>query len=142
MATSSREAIMKDLVIDHILTVGIDEIDEDHRRMVDLFNILNHSVTEGAAADYVGAVLEELINCTAWHFSHEERLMLKYGYEGIEEHKMEHKDLINGVRELQQKYLQVGTLDEKEDLDYLEHWLTEHILGTDMKLGSYLIEVM
>ena len=142
MATSSREAIMKDLVIDHILTVGIDEIDEDHRRLVDLFNILNHSVTEGAAADYVGAVLEELINCTAWHFSHEERLMLKYGYEGIEEHKMEHKDLINGARELQQKYLQVSTLDEKEDLDYLKHWLTEHILGTDMKLGSYLIEVM
>ena len=133
---------MKDLVWDHILSVGIEEIDEDHRRLVDLYNILNHSVVEGAASDYVGAVLEELINCTAWHFSHEERLMLKYGYEGIEEHKMDHRDLIDGARELQQKYLQVGELDEKEDLAYLEHWLTEHILTADMRLGSYLIEVM
>ena len=68
---------MKDLVWDDMLSVGIDEIDDDHRRLVDLYNILNHSVTEGAASDYVGAVLEELINCTVWHFSHEERLMLK-----------------------------------------------------------------
>jgi len=133
---------MKDLVWDDMLSVGIDEIDEDHRRLVDLYNILNHSVTEGAASDYIGAVLEELINCTVWHFSHEERLMLKYGYQGIDEHKIEHQDLIKGARELQQKYLQVGELDEKEDLSYLELWLTGHILSTDMRLGSYLIEVM
>jgi hemerythrin len=133
---------MKDLVLDHLLSVGIEEIDDDHRKLVNLFNILNHSVTEEAATDYVGAVLEELINCTVWHFSHEERLMLKYGYyEGIEEHKEEHQDLIDSVRELQQKYLQVGKLEE-EDLKFLEHWLTEHILVADMRLGSYLIEVM
>jgi hemerythrin-like metal-binding protein len=133
---------MKDLVLDHVLTVGIDEIDDDHRKLVNLFNILNHSVTEGVAEDYVEAVLEELINCTVWHFSHEERLMLKYGYEGLEEHKAEHQDLINSVRELQQKYLQMGKLEKKEDLEYLEHWLTEHILTADNRLGSYLIEVM
>ena len=133
---------MKDLVWDHVLSVGIDEIDEDHRRLVDLFNILNHSVADGADSDYVAAVLEELINCTVWHFSHEERLMLKYGYRGTDDHKMDHRDLINGARELQQKYLQVGELDEKEDLQFLERWLTEHILVADNRLGSYLIEVM
>jgi len=133
---------MKDLVLDHVLSVGVDEIDDDHGRLVELFNILNHSVTEGAATDYVSAVLEELINCTVWHFSHEERLMLKYAYKGFEDHKTEHRDLIDSVRELQQKFLQEGKLAEKEDLEYLEHWLTEHILTTDMRLGSYLIEVM
>jgi hemerythrin len=98
---------MKDLVLDHLLSVGIEEIDDDHRKLVNLF-----------------------------------RLMLKYGYyEGIEEHKEEHQDLIDSVRELQQKYLQVGKLEE-EDLKFLEHWLTEHILVADMRLGSYLIEVM
>lgn len=133
---------MKDLVWDHVLSIEVEEIDEDHRKLVDVFNILNHAVSEGAAPDYVGAVLEELINCTVWHFSHEERLMLKYGYDGYEAHKAEHQDLINSARELQQKYLQTGIIDEKEDLEFLEHWLTEHILATDMKLGLYLIEVM
>ena len=133
---------MKDLVWDHILSVGIDEIDDDHRRLVNLFNILNHSVTEGDAPDYLEAVLEELINCTVWHFSHEERLMLKYGYEGIAEHKMEHQELIKSAKELQQKVLQAGNLVADEDIEFLEHWLTEHILTADMKLGSYLAQVM
>jgi hemerythrin len=133
---------MKDLVLDNTLIIGIDEIDDDHDKLINLFNILNHSVTEGAATDYIEAVLEELINCTVWHFSHEERLMLKYGYDAYEEHKADHQDLINGVRELQKTFHQTGKLDEKEQLEFLERWLTEHILVDDIRLGSYLIEVM
>jgi len=133
---------MKDLVWDHILSVGIDEIDEDHRRLVDLFNILNHSVTAEEDPAYLAAVLEELINCTVWHFSHEERLMIKYDYDGYAEHREEHQDLIANARELQQKILAAGKVVATQDLEFLEHWLTEHILATDMKLGSYLAETM
>jgi hemerythrin len=133
---------MKDLVLDHTLLIGIDEIDDDHSKLINLFNILNHSITEGAATDYIAAVLEELINCTVWHFSHEERLMLKYDYDAFEEHKADHQDLVASVRELQQKFLQTGKLDDKEQLEFLERWLTEHILVADIRLGSHLIEVM
>ena len=133
---------MKDLVLDDTLTVGIEEIDDDHNKLVNLLNILNHSITEGAATDYVEAVLDELINCTVWHFSHEERLMLKYGYDGYEEHRTEHQDLINSARELKKKFIQMRQLDEKEDLAFLERWLTEHILVADTRLASYLIEAM
>ena len=55
--------------------------------------MLNRSVVEGEAKAYIEALMEELICCTVWHFRHEERLMLKYGYEGLEEHKSEHKEL-------------------------------------------------
>jgi len=129
---------VKDLVWDHVLSVGVDEVDDDHRKLVDLFNMLNHSVTEGDAPDYLAAVLEELISCTVWHFSHEERLMLKHGYEGLAEHKEEHQELIKSAKELQQKILQAGNLVANEDIEFLERWLTEHILTTDMRMGSYL----
>ena len=99
---------MKDLVWNSTLSVQVDEIDEDHRKLVDLFNILNHAVMEGDAPDYIEAVLEELITCTVWHFRHEERLMLKYGYEGILEHKTEHQELIESAKALQQKFLKDG----------------------------------
>ena len=132
---------MKELAWSHILSVGVEEIDEDHRRLVELFNILNHAVAEGAGRDYVAAVLEELINCTVWHFSHEERLMLKHGYPELTEHMAEHHDLVDSARTLQQKYLQTGKLSE-EDFEFLEHWLTAHILAADNRLGSYLMEVM
>ena len=133
---------MKDLVWDKTLSVDVPEIDEDHRRLVDLFNILSHSVEEGDAAQYVEAVMEELISCTVWHFRHEERLMLKYGYEGFVEHKAEHEELIASAKALQQKLLLESKPVLSEDLQFLEHWLTGHILSADKGLGSYLCEAM
>jgi len=133
---------VKDIVWDHVLSVGVDEIDEDHHKLVDTFNILNHSVAEGESSDYLAAVLKELINCTVWHFSHEERLMLKYGYDGIEEHKAEHQELIKSAKELQQEILQADKLVADEHAEFLQRWLTEHIFTADMRLGSYLSQVM
>ncbi|HCV13382.1 MAG TPA: hypothetical protein DGC76_06760 [Candidatus Accumulibacter sp.] len=95
--------IVKDIVWDQILSVGVDEIDEDHRKLVDIFNILNHSVLDDESPEYIAAALAELINCTVWHFSHEERLMLKHRYEGIEEHKAEHQELIRAPRNCKKK---------------------------------------
>ena len=129
---------MKDIVWGQVLSIEVDEIDDDHRKLVSLFNMLNHSIAEGDAPDYIEAILKELISCTVWHFSHEERLMLKYGYEGIAEHKAEHQELIKSARELQQKILQAGKLVANEDIEFLERWLTEHILTADMRLGAYL----
>jgi hemerythrin-like metal-binding protein len=133
---------VKVLTWDNSLSVQIQEIDEDHRKLVDLFNMLNRSVEDGDAANYIEAVMEELISCTVWHFRHEERLMLKYAYEGFAEHKTEHQELIDSAREVQQKLLQDGKSVSSEDIEFLENWLTGHILGADMELGSYLGEVM
>ena len=133
---------MKKIIWDETLSVDGGEIDEDHRRLVDLFNILSRSVEEGDAAEYIDAVLEELISCTIWHFRHEERLMLMYKYDGLDVHKDEHNDLIDSVRGLQQKFHKENKLLTNEDIEYLEDWLTQHILGQDMRLGFYLMEVM
>ena len=133
---------MKNIVWDDSLSVDVDEIDDDHRKLVDLFNMLSDSLTEGDSADYIDAVLEELISCTVWHFRHEERLMLKYKYKQFEEHKTEHNELIDSVRELQKNFQLENKSLSNDDIEYLSGWLTEHILGHDMKLGFYLMNVM
>jgi len=117
---------VKDLKWDNTLSVQIQEIDEDHRRLVNLFNLLSHAVEEGESTAYIEALLEELINCTVWHFSHEERLMLKYDYEGLEEHKKEHQELIKSIKALQQQRLDEGKSILIDDIEFLEHWLTGH----------------
>ncbi len=89
---------MKDIVWDNILSIGVDEIDEDHRKLIHIFNILNHAVAEKESPEYLAACLDELIYCTVWHFSHEERLMLKFRYPEAEAHKTEHRDLIQSAK--------------------------------------------
>ncbi len=133
---------MKELIWDKALSVEVDEIDEDHRRLVQLFNILGRAVTDGDSANYIKAVLDELISCTVWHFKHEERLMLRYGYEEFETHKSEHDELIETALELQGKILQQGSQVSDDDIQFLEHWLTGHILAADMKLGAFLVDAM
>lgn len=133
---------VKDIVWNNVLSVEVDEIDEDHRKLVGIFNILNHAVEEKASPDYLAAVLEELINCTVWHFSHEERLMLKYGYQDMAAHKAVHRALIESGKALQEKIVRGGNRLVEEDIEYLERWLTEHILTDDMRLGAFLSDAM
>ena len=133
---------MKELVWDRSLSVQIDEIDDDHRKLVELFNLLNHAMADKESTDYIEAILEELISCTVWHFRHEERLMLKHAYTGLQEHKAEHQELIESARNLQQKFVQDGKSLSADDIKFLEQWLTGHILGTDMEMSAYLCEVM
>lgn len=133
---------MKELTWDAALSVQIPEIDDDHRKLVALFNLLGQSVEEGSDSNYIEAILEELISFTVWHFKHEERLMIRHGYDGLEEHKTEHDELIDSARELQQRFLQGEQSLSSEDIKFLEHWLTGHILGADMELGSYLGALM
>ena len=133
---------MKDLLWDDSLSVQVQEVDDDHRKLVDLLNMLNHAVNEGESAEYVSAIIDELISCTAWHFKHEERLMVKYNYAGLEEHRREHQELIDSAVDLQQKFQQLGVAPSSEDIEFLEHWLTGHIFGSDMEMGNYLCEAM
>lgn len=133
---------MKELVWDDTLSVDVNEIDEDHRRLVELFNILNRAIEDGDSTDYIESILDELISCTVWHFKHEERLMMKHGYSGFEEHKAEHQSLIDSATALQKKFLEGGKQISSDDIAFLEHWLTSHIYGTDMEMGAYLSQVM
>ena len=133
---------MKHISWDDSLDVDIEEINDDHHKLVNLFNILSHAVEEGDSIDYVDAILEELVTCTIWHFRHEERLMVRYRYDGMELHKSEHNNLIEGVRAMQLMLREENRLPTNEDLEYLADWLTKHIVGQDMRLGFYLAGVM
>jgi hemerythrin-like metal-binding protein len=134
--------MVKDLVWDNILSVGVDEIDEDHRKLIHIFNILNHAVMDGESGEYLAATLEELVNCTVWHFSHEERLMLKYRYPEHQAHQAEHQDLIQSAKQLQQDLVAPDKALADQQIQFLERWLTEHILTADGRLGAYLSRAM
>lgn len=133
---------MKDITWSTILSVGVEEIDEDHRKLVGIFNELNHAVTNGESADYLAATFDELIKCTAWHFSHEERLMIKHRYPELDLHRMEHRELIAAAQRLLGMLVQTDRAVASAEIEFLERWLTEHIFTADQRLGSFLAQAM
>lgn len=124
------------------LSVGFEEMDEDHKKLVGIVNVLNDAVVGDNEREVVTDALEELLDYTSWHFRHEERLMQQYEYPEMFEHKQEHEKLVGQAVELFEQY-QAGDDSVPEALlAFLKGWLTTHILGTDKKTGEFLAEVV
>lgn len=68
--------------------------------------------------------------------------MVKYAYPDLDEHKEEHRALIEGADKLRQKFLAAGRQITDDDREFLEHWLVGHILAMDMNLGDFLVDAM
>ena len=131
---------MKNLKWDDSLSVGVDEIDEDHERLINLFNLLIQAVVNQESLEYVDALLEGLISFSEAHFRHEERLMVRFNYDGLQDHKDEHLDLIDQVRDLQRRFHENKHQLSTDNIEYLREWLTGHIAGQDMRLGYFIAE--
>lgn len=122
------------------LSVGFEEIDADHKKLVAIVNDLNDAVQSGGDTKTVGRVLEDLLSYTAWHFRHEERLMQSYGDPSFEDHKARHTELIETAEEIYQHHLDGNMNPVTELLPFLKEWLTNHILEVDKKTGAFLLQ--
>jgi hemerythrin len=120
-------------------SVGVEVIDSDHRLLVSLINQLEDAILGGQGCDVVAAVLRVLVDYTHSHFAREELLMRKAGYRQLEAHIKEHRALTDQVAVLVKKVNDQPevTLD-RALLDFLQHWLTDHILGADRAYAPYL----
>ena len=120
------------------LSVGFEEIDNDHKQLLEIINKLDDAITAGEEFTVVGALLDELVSYTLWHFRHEERLMQTYGDPSFFDHKQKHDALTKAAAAKQEEF-QNGNQDiARELMPFLKNWLTEHIQGTDSLTGHYL----
>ncbi|XPV75043.1 MAG: bacteriohemerythrin [Desulfovibrio sp.] len=120
------------------LSVGFEEMDDDHKKLVGIVNTLNDAVADGCSDEDIEDILEELLSYTNWHFRHEERLMQEFEYPEYDAHKEEHSDLVQQASELFKKFQNGDKSVPELLLPFLKEWLANHILGTDMKTGNFL----
>jgi hemerythrin-like metal-binding protein/PAS domain S-box-containing protein len=127
--------------LDASLLVGFGAIDEDHQKLVDLVNQLHVAVTRGMVKSEVMKHLDQLVDYTAWHFRHEERLMQTNTYPDMDNHKAEHEALINQVNYIQQKFIDNDTNAPDELNSLIKSWLIDHIHKVDNKLAAFMISL-
>ena len=123
---------------DDSFSVGVKEVDRQHRILVDMVNELNYEVKSGSDLYLLGRILQGMIDYTVSHFGYEEDLMERHGYEDLVAHKAKHQNLVGEVLDFQRR---VNANDDKvvdELLAFLNNWLAKHIKGTDKKYGGVL----
>lgn len=120
------------------LSVHVDEIDEQHKVLVELINELNEAMQRGRDRTAVGSVLASLIEYTKTHFSFEEKVMVTHNYPAYQRHKSEHDKLTAKVLDLQRDYRAGSAEMSDEVMRFLRSWLVGHIQGMDKSFGAFL----
>jgi len=115
--------------------LGITEIDQHHKQMVQL---LNDTYDEFRAGARIGMpVIEQLIGYAERIFDHEEKLMGQIGYPHLVEHRHEHESFTSRIGDFKANYTNSeGTSIEL--LWFLCNWVTHHLRETDADLGQFI----
>lgn len=135
-----RMGASEDLVIwSDELSVGIEEIDSQHKVLVDLLNELHRAIVGHHGSEAAHRILAELLEYTRIHFAVEESLMRILGYPDYEEHKHHHELLLNEVRMLSRKLAEGKKSVNFELLHFLKMWLTRHIMEEDQQYTPFFL---
>ncbi|MEW6536203.1 MAG: bacteriohemerythrin [Candidatus Auribacterota bacterium] len=119
------------------LSVKIKEIDNQHKKLIDLINSLNDAMKVGKGKEVMDKILKELTSYTVTHFSNEEKYFDKYGYPDTKAHKETHTAFVNKMTEFKDKFEQGKLSLSIEVMNFLSDWLKKHIMGTDQKYSSF-----
>jgi len=116
---------------DEAYSVDIQEIDEQHKRLIEIMNELYTALANKANRDLVGDVLDKLVDYTKVHFAVEETLMRIFHYEDYEAHKAIHDRIVKRVLEYQGQFRAGNDKVGMELLMFLKEWLFDHINKVD-----------
>jgi hemerythrin len=121
------------------LSVGIQEIDEQHKVLVGLVNEMHDAIHARKGSEAAREILQRLADYTKIHFAVEESLFRIFEYPGYEEHKAQHDELIKEINELQDKIDRGEGNISFQLLHFLKMWLTQHILDSDKEYSPHLL---
>lgn len=128
-----------------IYLTNIEMIDTEHRKLFDIIRSANDLIQNNLLHDKydeILGILKELQEYTETHFNHEEEYMQEIGYPGLPAQTKAHNAFIEKLVNI--NYSELDSMDDNQQeylediIEYLLQWLSNHILGTDKKIGEWL----
>lgn len=124
---------------------GIELVDDEHRTLFEIIKETNDLICAELLHDKYDKImelLEKLRDYTEFHFHDEETLMERIGYPELEAQKRAHAVFIERLVDIDLDTLDSIDNDQQAYLldliNFLIGWLSNHILGSDKKIGEYV----
>ena len=124
---------------------GIELVDDEHRHLFEIIKETNDVINATYLHDKYDEImrlLSELKDYTESHFHDEEELMLRINYPHINSQKHAHSAFIEKLVNI--NLSELDNIDDNQDeylnelITFLLQWLSNHILGSDKKIGEYI----
>ena len=126
------------VIWDDRFSIGIEAVDKQHKGLFALTNDLHDACQGTGAGDHFKDVLQKAVSYVAMHFSTEEKIMQKTNDPNYSAHQTEHDLFVRKVME------EAANLDQRGDdapelfMNFLKGWISEHVTGTDIKIGQHI----
>lgn len=124
------------------LATGFADIDEQHRRLIDILDRLASRCADGGvmAPAELETVVADLADYAREHFDAEVQLMLdsRCDLRHVQMHVREHENFIRHIS-LVREALEESRDDEGSELArYLGEWFARHIVGSDLSMARQI----
>jgi hemerythrin len=121
-------------------SVNIKQFDSDHKKLIDLINMLHDAMKTGKAKDVLMSIFSDLESYTKTHFTNEERLMEQHRYPGLVQQRTEHRLFIQRIAEQKSIFEKTNISTAMPIMNFLTDWLKNHILNSDKKYSAFLTQ--
>lgn len=139
MSVLFRELAMADILVwTEKCSVGNDLMDEQHKQIISLINLLSGYPNERVDSEEISVVLDRLWRYIKTHLAAEESLMKQIGYPYLDEHEKIHHAYIERYVELVYAVTRHEKSAPEQLIQFLREWWTNHIRSEDMKYRPYL----
>lgn len=121
-------------------SVNVTEMDDQHKKLVDLINQLHDAMLGRRAKEIQKGILDQLITYTKTHFTREEQLMQQHNYTGLPEQKIQHEKFVEKLRSWVRDYKDGRLTLSLDMMNFLKDWLLNHIQKVDKKYSDFFAQ--
>jgi hemerythrin len=114
------------------LSVGNDEMDNQHKELFRLINAFYNNIAGNSGKAAILQAIIDLEKYTKVHFSQEEVKMQRSLYPAFAGHQKEHLKFIETVEDFKRRYEEGRLLLPLEVGGFIKDWIINHIMKTDM----------
>lgn len=119
-------------------SVGVPEVDLEHRELIALINAAHDEMQREGTPDSVTRFLGEIYTRIAAHFALEEKVMRAEKYDQYLDHKTDHERLLDEIRDIMDAYDDGQLYDEAQFARVLSAWFVGHFSSHDARLHKRL----
>ena len=116
----------------------IEDVDFEHREMIELINELYSSLSDQSSGISVFDFLGEINTKISAHFALEEKIMRERGYDQYQDHKEDHERLLDEIRDIMDDYEDRDFFDANAFAERLSQWFTEHFKTKDARFHKHM----
>lgn len=121
-----------------ILSVGVQQFDDEHCQLVSIINQLHDAIKAGNGAGAVKTTLQQLSDFAGRHFQAEERLLAQHDFPHLAEHRQAHYDILTRLTQFQLELQHTVQPMQHNLMQFLLDWLITHTKSVDKQYGPFL----